>query len=75
MENVPRAKSLDIREQYEPQLKELQEAYGEAMFEILARKKVVISVGRRREMITSVQQKLAAEGIKVSMGQLDNLCL
>ena len=40
MENALRAKPLDIREQYERQLKELQEAYGEAMLEIRARKKL-----------------------------------
>jgi len=39
MENALRAKPLDIKEQYERQLKELQEAYGEAMLEIRARKK------------------------------------
>jgi transposase-like protein len=32
------ANPLDIREQYEKQLKELQEAYGEAMLELRARK-------------------------------------
>ena len=30
----------DMREQYEKQLKELQEAYGEAMLELRARKKL-----------------------------------
>lgn len=39
MENSPRASPLDIREQYEKQLKDLQEAYGEAMLELRARKK------------------------------------
>ena len=39
MENSLRANPLDIREQYEKQLKDLQEAYGEAMLEIRARKK------------------------------------
>ena len=34
MENALRAKPEDIREQYERQLKELQEAYGEAMLEL-----------------------------------------
>ena len=38
MENALRAKPLDIKEQYERQLKELQEAYGEAMLELRARK-------------------------------------
>ena len=40
MENALRAKPLDVREQYERQLKELQEAYGEAMLELRARKKL-----------------------------------
>ncbi|MFD1808567.1 hypothetical protein ACFSHQ_11960 [Gemmobacter lanyuensis] len=33
-----RANPLEIREQYEKQLKDLQEAYGEAMLELRARK-------------------------------------
>ena len=41
MENALRAKPEDVREQYERQLKELQEAYGEAMLELRARKKLV----------------------------------
>ena len=40
MENALRAKPQDIREQYERQLKALQEAYGEAMLELRARKKL-----------------------------------
>jgi len=40
MENALRAKPLDVKEQYERQLKELQEAYGEAMLEFRARKKL-----------------------------------
>ena len=39
MENSPRANPLDIHAQYEKQLKDLQEAYGEAMLELRARKK------------------------------------
>jgi hypothetical protein len=39
MENALKAKPEDVREQYERQLKELQEAYGEAMLELRARKK------------------------------------
>jgi len=35
-----RATPLDIREQYGKQLKDLQEAYGEAMLELRARKKL-----------------------------------
>ncbi len=36
MENGLRVKPEDIREQYERQLKDLQEAYGEAMLELRA---------------------------------------
>jgi hypothetical protein len=36
VENALRAKPLDVREQYERQIKELQEAYGEAMLELRA---------------------------------------
>lgn len=39
MENALKAKPQDIREQYERQLRDLQEAYGEAMLELRARKK------------------------------------
>jgi hypothetical protein len=38
MKNALRANPLDIREQYERQLKALQETYGEAMLELRARK-------------------------------------
>ncbi len=40
MENALRANPLDLREEYERQLKELQEAYGEAMLEQRDRKKL-----------------------------------
>ena len=40
IENALRAKPLDVKEQYERRLKELQEAYGEAMQELRARKKL-----------------------------------
>ena len=40
MENALRAKPLDVKEQYELQLKELQEAYREAMLELRTRKKL-----------------------------------
>ena len=46
MENALRAKPEDIREQYERQLKELQEAYGEAMLELRARKKLQSLLGK-----------------------------
>ncbi|UDM15632.1 DUF1153 domain-containing protein [Vogesella sp. XCS3] len=45
MENALRAKPMDIREQYGKQLKELQEAYGEAMLELRARKKLQSLLG------------------------------
>ena len=40
MENALRANPLEIREQYEKQLKDLQEAYSEAMLELRARKSI-----------------------------------
>jgi len=46
MENALRAKPEDVREQYERQLKDLQEAYGEAMLEIRARKKLASLLGK-----------------------------
>jgi transposase-like protein len=46
MENALRAKPLEVKEQYERQLKELQEAYGEAMLELRARKKLDVLLGR-----------------------------
>lgn len=39
MENALRANPLDVKEQYERQIKDLQEAYGEAMLELRARKR------------------------------------
>ena len=49
MENALRAKPLDVREQYERQIKELQEAYGEAMLELRARKKLVSLLGEEEK--------------------------
>lgn len=46
LENALRAKPEDVREQYERQLKDLQEAYGEAMLELHARKKLVSLLGK-----------------------------
>src|ERR1700740_1807140 len=45
MENALRANPLDVREQYEKQIKELQEAYGEAMLELRVRKKLQSLLG------------------------------
>ena len=40
MENALRAKPRDVRQQYERQIHQLQAAYGEAMLELRARKKL-----------------------------------
>lgn len=45
MENALRAKPMEIREQYEKQIQDLQEAYGEAMLELRARKKLQSLLG------------------------------
>ncbi|HGN0958538.1 TPA: DUF1153 domain-containing protein [Pseudomonas aeruginosa] len=45
MENALRANPQDVREQYERQLKDLQEAYGDAMLELRARKKLQSLLG------------------------------
>ena len=45
MENALRAKPLDVKEQYERRILELQEAYGEAMLELRARKKLQSLLG------------------------------
>lgn len=45
MENALRANPQDLREQYEKQLKDLQEAYGEAMLELRVRKKLQSLLG------------------------------
>lgn len=45
MENALCANPLDIREQYEKQIKQVQEAYGEAMLELHARKKMQYLMG------------------------------
>ncbi|WP_413460358.1 DUF1153 domain-containing protein [Herbaspirillum huttiense] len=45
VENSLRSKALDVREQYEQQLKELQEACGEAMLELRAIKELASLLG------------------------------
>lgn len=45
LENALRTKPMEIKEQYEKQLRELQEAYGEAMLELRARKKLASLLG------------------------------
>jgi transposase-like protein len=49
MENALRAKPLEIKEQYERQVRDLQEAYGEAMLELRARKKLNALLGNEDE--------------------------
>ena len=49
LENALRAKPMEIKEQYEKQLRELQEAYGEAMLELRARKKLVSLLGEEEK--------------------------
>ena len=46
MENALRANPLDVRQEYEKQLRDLQEAYGEAMLELRARKKLAALMER-----------------------------
>ena len=46
LENALPAKPEDVRDQYERQLKDLQEAYGEAMLELRARKKLQSLLGK-----------------------------
>ena len=63
IENALKAKLEDIREQYETQLKALQEAYGEAMLELRGRKKMGRPVGEEgRSMILHIQQGLKEDG-------------
>lgn len=45
MENALRANPQDVKEQYDRQIKDLQEAYGEAMLELRARKKLQSLLG------------------------------
>ena len=73
MENAQRANPQDVREQYERQLKDLQEAYGEAMLELRARK-IAVPAGRGRSdrdwASPMIRQGLQAEGITVSIAKL-----
>lgn len=49
MENALRTRPLEIKEQYERQLSDLQQAYGEAMLELRARKKLASLLGNEDE--------------------------
>jgi hypothetical protein len=70
MESALRAKPLDVREQYERQIKEHQEAYGQAMLELRARKKAGVPAGRGREVIETIRHGLEEDGFKVSISKL-----
>ena len=45
MENALKSKPNEVRELYEKQIKDLQEAYGEAMLELRAREKLQSLLG------------------------------
>ena len=49
MENALCSKPLEIKERYECQLSDLQQAYGEAMLELRARKKLASLLGNEDE--------------------------
>lgn len=49
MENALKARPLEIKEQYDRQIKDLQEAYGEAMLELRARKKLQSLLGEEEK--------------------------
>lgn len=69
MENSLRANPLDMREQYEKQLKDLQEAYGEAMLELHARKAAGPHGAGGRQLIRTLHEGLLADGIAVAADQ------
>lgn len=69
MENALRANPQDLREQYEKQLKDLQDAYGEAMLELRVRK-IAVPAGRGREVIETIRQGLKEDGLAVSVSKL-----
>lgn len=54
MENALRSKPLEVKEHYEKQLRELQEAYGEAMLELRARKKLSSLLGHEDDKRSSM---------------------
>nr|WP_228062494.1 DUF1153 domain-containing protein [Lysobacter sp. H23M47] len=69
MENALRAKPEDVREQYERQLKDRQEAYGNAILELRAKKKCRPCWARTR-LVVLLQQGLREDGFEVSMVKL-----
>jgi len=64
MENALRTKPLEIKEQYERQLRELQEAYGEAMLELLGQYMLTVVDRFTRECLAiDVGQSLKGEDV------------
>ena len=49
MENALRTNPLEVREMYERKIKDLQEAYGEAMLELRVRKKLESLLGEEEK--------------------------
>ena len=71
MENALKSNPLDVRQQYEKQLRDLQEAYGEAMLELRARKKVAGPHGAGgRQLIRTLHEGLLADGDVVPITKL-----
>lgn len=72
IENALQANPSDIHEQYERQLKQLKEAYGEAILELRARKSQLgrIPIGRGRQMIESIRQGTKADRYTVKFTKL-----
>jgi hypothetical protein len=63
MENALKAKPEDTREQYESRLKALQDAYGESMLELRARKNGMPGWARRTRHDPSYPAGLPADGL------------
>jgi putative transposase len=67
--NALRAKPEDVQKQHEREIKALQEAYGEAMLELRARKKCGLCWARKSHD-EGLQQGLKEEGFTVSISKL-----
>ena len=60
----------DVREQYERQLKGLQESLRRGDAGAACAKKIAVPAGRGREVIETIRQGLQADGIAVSISRL-----
>ena len=63
MENALRANSRDVAELYEKRLDELTSAYGEAMLELKARKKLNRHLGLDEDLYFSSKPRWRKKGI------------